>query len=230
VIIALNVSITGQAKTGKSHLALTFPEPIRVFLFDTKRALDPILSKFEGKEIDIKDYSLPIIESDPPKPYAKDLWQKFDAEYRETIEEGHYQTIVIDTATAVWEVTRHAVAEEVGQKRLLEVQYTLPNLRMAALFSRASLAGVNLVTTQYLRDRYVKGESTGEQELDGWKRTGSKVDLVLRTTRKTDVVARGEKKSKIITLIEDNRFDLDLNGQELDNATYEDLLALIGVE
>jgi len=222
---ALIASISGLPKTGKTHLALTWPPPILVFSFDL--GFELVVKKFEGKQIEVMSYPIPIIDSDPPKPYAKQIWEKFNADYLAALAGGKYNTIVLDTATAVWEIIRHAVAEEKGQQKLLEVQYTLPNLRMNSLFTRAITSGINFVTTQHLKDRYVKGENTGELELDGWKRTKGQVDLFLKTERKTVALAGGKRQNIILTTIEDNRYELALNGTELTNTTYKELLAMV---
>lgn len=214
-------SISGMPKTGKTYLALTYPEPIKVYSFD--RGCDYIRKRyFATKEIDIHNYTLPIIESDSPTPYAEKIWEEFQMEYREDAYGGHYKTLVIDTATAIWGIIRQAITEAKNRKRLLEVEYALPNLKMGALFAHASEAGVNLVTIQYLRDKYVKGENTGEIELDGWKNTAGASDVVVEMTTK---IIAGD--TTMVTTIKANRFDRNFNGQSFVDTTYDELIALL---
>jgi len=222
------VSLSGFANSGKTHLALTFPDPIAYFDFDIGGVM-PVLKKFPGKRVDLKSYPIPIIDSDPPKPYASEIWHQVDEDYKDACAGGKYKTIVIDTATALWEIIRHSVAEEIHQKKLLEVQYTMPNLRMRSLFARAQLSGVNLVTLQYLADRYVKGENTGELGVKGWQETETKSDIAIWCTMKVVRVGGGKNDVYVESSVHKDRFLREMNGQILRDATYDDLLALTGV-
>uniref|UniRef100_A0A6M3KVG5 ATPase domain containing protein n=1 Tax=viral metagenome TaxID=1070528 RepID=A0A6M3KVG5_9ZZZZ len=197
-----------------------------MFSFDIG-GIAPVRAKFPDKEIDEFTYPIPIIDSDPPKPYAKDVWNKFDADYNKVLEGSKYKTVILDTSTAIWEIIRHAVAEQVGQKKLLEVQYTLPNLRMNSLFTRAKVSGLNFVCTQYLRPIRIDGEATKELETDGWKRTEAQVDIVLWTARAVKATREG-KKNVIMTTLKDNRFDLEICGMEIEDADYNKICALLG--
>lgn len=215
-------SISGYPKSGKTHLSMSWPEPIKIYSFDL--GADFIRAKFPDKHIDIHNFDLPIIDSDPPDPYAEAIWDEFKSEYKKDVEGGTYKTVILDTATAVWEIVRHAITEEKNRKKLLEVEYALPNIKMYGLFARPRVTGVNLITIQYLRDKYVKGENSGIVEMDGWKRTEGQADLVLWITRAT--VA---DKSVMRTTIKDNRFDRDLNGKTFDDTNFSELLAILGL-
>ena len=226
----LIVSIAGAPKSGKSHLALTFPDPMLVFSFDI--GLEPVLVKFPDKAIEVKTYPIPIVDSVKPRPYAKEIYGQFTKDYKEAIEGGTWKTVVIDTATALYELGRHCRAEELGQENLLQFQYGEVYARLTAVILQPRLNGINLVLTHHLREKYVANEATGAMELDGFKRTEGLVDLVLETRREVRTVVKENKKGRqnyIVTYIKDNRYDLDLNGEEVEMATYDDLLALLGV-
>lgn len=223
----LIVSIAGLPKAGKTHLALTFPAPMVVFSFDL--GFEIVRAKFAGKEINVKTYSIPILESSHPKPYAQPIWQEFVKDYKKAIWDKEIKTVVVDPATTVWELDRHAYTEELGQKQLLPVQYSEPNARMSALLTEPRISGVNLVLTHYLRDIYVNDKATGELELDGFKRTEGLVDLVLHLQREQRPAKGGGKENFIRTIVKDNRYDLALNGMDFENGSYDDLIALLGV-
>ncbi len=227
VIPNLLCSVSARPKRGKTHFSLTWPDPICVFAFDVK-GVNEIVPKFPAKQIDVREYQIPIIDSDPPKPYAEAIWNRFNGEYREVCESGKYKTVVIDTATSLWTIIRHAVAEEVDAKRLIQRQYTLPNLRMNSVFSRAVIAGLNLVVIQYMKNKFVNEKDTGEEVLSGWKQTDGAVDVVLELDRLTRIVAGGKKETYIKAEIVDNRYDLALCGTELVNPTYDDLITVLG--
>jgi len=204
---------------------MTFPEPIKVFSFDL--GAEYVRTKFPDRQIDIKAVTLPVIESET-EAWAEPLWQELKKDYKEAIEGGKYQTIVLDTATVVWQMCHQAITEEKNRKKILEVEYFRPNLLMSAFFSRARIGGVNLVVIQYLRDKYVKGDNTGELELDGWKRTEGNVDLVLEMESR-QLGEGNSAKTVMRTTIKANRFDRDLNGKTFDDTTYDEIMALLGV-
>jgi hypothetical protein len=223
IIPHISASISGLPKSGKTYLGLTWPEPILVYSFE-HGAQAVIDKKFPGKKIDVIKFKLPIIESDNPAPYAEKLWEDFQKHYKDVVYSGKYNTIVIDTATHLWALLRQAITEAKNRKKLLEVEYALPNLKMGAIFTHANEAGVNLVVINYLKDRYVKGENTGEMELNGWSQTEGLVDVVLEIARKTT-----GSNTKMLTCIKDNRFDRDVNGQTFIDTTYDELITCLGV-
>lgn len=82
----LVVSVTGRAKTGKTHFAFTFPEPIKVYCFN--RGADFVKKRFPKKHIDIVNYSTPIIDELNPKPWAEPIWKSFYRDFKKTLEEA----------------------------------------------------------------------------------------------------------------------------------------------
>jgi hypothetical protein len=227
VKVPIVVGISGDPKTGKSHLSMTFPPPIAYFEFDFHGAT-PIRHKFAGKEIDIKSYALPIIDSDPPKPYADDLMSKFEKEYAEAINSGKYRTVVLDTGSMIWRVIGHAEAEALHQKKILKVQYYKPNLRMNALFTRAKLAGINMVSIQYLAPIYEDESATGKYKSDGWGQTEAAVDVILWTSRR--MKEQGKKHEVVFeATLKANKFEPSVDGMVLENTSYDELYALLGL-
>jgi hypothetical protein len=214
-------SVSALPKSGKTYLGFTWPDPIKSYSFDLGAAY--IAKKFfPSKKIDIHEFSLPIIETDNPAPYAEKVWDEFQKEFKADVYGGKYQTVIVDTATALWAIIRQAITEAKNRKKLLEVEYALPNLKMSALFSHARVSGVNLVTIQYLRDKYVNGDNTGQLELDGWKQTAGQADIVLEMSR----VSKGGK-CQMQTMIVDNRFDRDVNGKTFLDTNYEELTTIL---
>ena len=222
IVPYISTSISGLPKSGKTHLALTWPDPLVIYSFEHGARF--VATKFPGKSIKIREFKLPIIESDNPAPYAEAIWEDFQKTFKEDAYSGQYQTLIIDTGTHLWAVLRQAITESKNRRRLTEIEYALPNLKMGSIYSHAAEAGVNLVVLNYLRDKYVKGENTGELELSGWGQTEGLVDVVMETARKTS----GGKTSMIAT-IKDNRFDRDVNGQTFTDTTYDELITVLGV-
>lgn len=136
----------------------------------------------------------------------------------------------MDTGSALWEVIRYAYSEEqgkaVGESGRART-YGEPNARAYGIIQQAKLAGVNYVTLHYLKDRWVDDKNTGERELDGWRRTEGMVDVVLEMRKETKKSPKGDRQTVFYTKIKDTRFGDNLDGVELEMATYDELMALI---
>lgn len=232
------VSVSGLPKTGKTHFAMTFPEPIKVFSFDV--GSDFVRTKFPNKVIDVQNFALPIVEAED-ESWALPVWEEVYTEYKKVVERQKYQTIVLDTATAAESILRQAILEELQEakptkKKLATNEYVARNLRMGALFTRARNSGVNLVTIQYLREQWVrregsdKAEPTGLLILDGWNQTEGLADINIEMTTKEKTVAINNKPIKrtvMVATIKSNRFDREQNGQWYEDTTYEEIIALL---
>jgi len=236
----ISCSISGAPKTGKTHLALTFPPPIAVFSFDLRGAellLPPYKTFFEGKEVVVKQYLPPITDSTKPDNSIVKLWSAIKADYRETVESGKFATIIIDPATMLWEIIRHSWQVEEGRNTVgVARNYGEPNARMTWMITTPLVAGLNVITTQYLKDVYVNDQPTGEKALDGFKRTEGLADVALWTQKATRQASPDERRSQgtnlvnvVKTNITDCRFDRKLNGLELIDTTYNELMAMMGL-
>lgn len=105
-----------------------------------------------------------------------------------------YQTVILDTSTEVETVLRQATFEEIraastkNRERMMPNEYTMRNLKMTALFDKAKQCGVNLVSLQYMKEKWTKVAenqfvNTGEMMIDGWQRTESAADVVLEVDK-----------------------------------------------
>lgn len=229
VVPNLLTSIAGDPKSGKSSLGLTFPEPIIVLSFDLRGA-ELLLPKFPNKEIEIKKFLPPLIVNAEADKESFDLWKQIDAEFRRATEGGHYNTIIYDPATMLWEIVRSAYEYERAKGKLLRRDYGIPNSRMAGMLMQPIAIGMNVVSVNYLGDVYEGNEATGEKKLDGFKRTDGLADFLLLTEMKKNPNKTSEKKCVVKTTVEKCRFDSNLNGQEIEDATYDDIITLLGVE
>lgn len=212
------VSLKGDPKAGKTHFAFTFPAPIACISLDFGAKY--ILRKFPEKKIELFRYEMPVIDTARPKPYANDLWTAARDDIYYAIDSAEYKTVVIDTGTVLWELCRIAYKEREAKNGMLPRDYGEANANMAGIFDKAQLGGVNLVVISHLKDEYLNDKSTGNRILDGWKRTDALSDVCLD-------IEMVKNKSRIT--IGGNRFDKDITGQTIDDATYDDLIALLGV-
>jgi hypothetical protein len=225
-------SVSGLPKSGKTHLYMTAPEPIKVYSFDL--GADSVRKrKFPNKAIEIHNFYLPIIESEHPQPWAQPVWDEFYSEYKKDVEGGKFKTLAIDTATAVDSILRQAILEEKqegkpNKEKLATNEYVVRNLRMTAIFARARVAGINLFTVQYLMPEWKKNpnsdkaEPTGRLVPDGWNQTDGQADVVLRMETK---IKAG--KSVMVCTIDANRFERDFNGKSFEDTTFEEIVTLL---
>lgn len=226
----LVISVSALPKVGKNHFAYSSPAPIKVYCFNGGASF--VATKFPDKQIDVHDFRLPIVEDENMK-WAAPLWEEFRQEYFKDLSEGKYQTYVFDTATEIENICQQAVLEEQQEiaegrnktkRKLATNEYLSRNLKMKALFDMAKAAGVNLISLQYLKDEWVKekgrerAEPTGELVMDGWRRTETQADINLEMY---------SKKNKTVTKLISNRFDRDLNGQEFDDTTWDEIVTLL---
>ncbi len=231
-----NITLCVEAlpKSGKNHFAYSAPSPLKVYCFNG--GADFVAGKFKDKKIDVHNFVLPIIESEEQK-WALPVWEAFYSMYNKDIESGEYVTLVLDTGTEVENFCRQATLEELQEaaeernktkKKLATNEYLARNLRMNAIFARARNSGINLISLNYLKEEWVKekgqdrAEPTGKLVLDGWGQTEAQADVNIELTSKV----KGGKYLTIAT-IKSNRFDRDMNGQTLEDATFDDVLALL---
>ena len=226
------VAITALPKHGKTYLMCTFPDPLVLFSFDD--GAEYVVKKyFPDKDIRIIKYELPIIETVRALGFKKDIlevWNDFSKDYSQYVEDPEIKTIGIDTATAEYELARIARTGELGRE-LDPTEYGDVYLRLKAKLQKARINGKNLVLTHYVKEQYGEdGKGNGKYVLDGWKHTEGEVDVVLELALKKQAVEGGKMKNIVQTTIKLNRFDLDINGQVIDSATYDELVTYLGLD
>lgn len=219
--------VEAEPKSGKTHWACTCPEPI--FLLSLDLGAKPIVEKFPDKKIVVKEMPMPLFDSLSATDLGFDkFWREVKQAVYEAVDSGEYKTIVIDTGTALWEIIRYGYNEEEGKAVGASSKarsYGEPNARMYGIITKCQLAGVNLVLLHYITDVYENDQATGKKKLDGWRRTEGLADVVL-VNRKERI--KGKTGSTFVTTIKDCRFDHTLDGTDIDMATYDDIITLLG--
>ena len=100
----LVASVSGREKVGKTHFALTAPDPI--FFINIDIGAEGVLDKFqaEGKKIYLYDVRVPRTA---PKDYYVPMWESLKKVFEKACQVGA-GSIVVDTASEVWELARLA--------------------------------------------------------------------------------------------------------------------------
>ena len=217
------VAVCGDEGTGKTSMALTFPHPLRHFDIDVggyRRAI----WRLQAEGVESKGYPRPIQVdklmgnvgspttriSIPKKVVGmKDIWQQIVTDFVAACMDVEVKTIVIDSATLLWNICHQSHLEELQEKqmtkhkkdkpnipfdendyreRLQPIEYGAANDRMRTILHTARSFSKNLVLTHYPADEYGivsdgKGNmvegKTGKRIMDGFKETVRLADLVL---------------------------------------------------
>ncbi len=100
----LVASISGKAKTGKTHFSLTAPDPIAYFNVDI--GTEGVVGKFQDKGKQVLMYDVRV-----PKESTKDVWAAMWSDFKVRVRKVYQLrsgTAVWDTASEVYELARLA--------------------------------------------------------------------------------------------------------------------------
>ncbi len=181
-------SSEGVGGSGKSHFALTAPDPICVHLFDPGGLKGLVKNPlFKKKDIKVIQYSFNpgrLDEEDRPKAAAEALEQFLE---NQATALKNARTIVLDKEDHAWEMLRYAKLEAVSDK---PSNYYELNLEYRGWFHDAEMAGVNFGVIRGMKEKWGKtgsnreGKATygslGEMEPRGQKEVPELVQIVLR--------------------------------------------------
>lgn len=196
------LSIEGLEKAGKTHFALTAPGPIAFFSLDVGE--EGVVSKFDSKDIWIM--SIDRVDEDSaeeaPKEYAR-----FKKAYVDLLRGDDVRTIILDTATEIWEILRMARFGRLTQ--VMPYQYGPVNAEYRALIREAYNYNKNLILIHKMKPKYVNDKRTSEYERAGFGDTGFLVQVNAQIYRYSP-----EDGGEFVLYIRDCRQEPDLAGEE----------------
>jgi len=214
----LIVSVSGHEKQGKSHFAMTAPGPIAYFNADI--GMEGVVGKFTGdKEIHV----LEVARVENEETDAEDEWDRFETAFKAMLRSNYIRTMVVDTATEVWELLRMARFGRLTQ--VMPYQYGPVNAEYRALIREAFNWDKNLVLLHKMKEVYSgngpKAAPTGEWTRSGFKDTGYLVQVNAQ-------IDHYDEEGFTLT-IQDCRHDPDLMGFELegDMCNFQGLGAVV---
>lgn len=231
-------AVWGEPGKGKTHFALTFPDP--VYLLDLDMGAEDLAPKFPGKTI----VHAPLAPHDPTDPasVARAL-ELFIHAWQWALGEAARQsgTVVIDTASQLWRWVQVVKLEQIRQKRyraevakkggdeskvdydnirLYQYDYAEANNAMGNLLRRALAAeGANVVLIHHAQEKYdASGNPTGRLQMRGFGETTAIVPTQLQLYKTPD--------NQFMARIEKFRADGTKEGLSLPNLTYPLLAAM----
>jgi hypothetical protein len=177
----LVVSVSGLEKQGKTHFALTAPDPIVLFNFDV--GLEGMIQKFREEK------KIWVLDLDVPKHHepAEREWNRFLKIYDLMWERTDVRTIIIDTATELWELLRMARFGKLTQVK--PHHYGPVNAEFRELIRRAFVGKAtnkNLILLHKRRPQYIDDKRTKDYERAGFSGTGYLVQINLMAERDED--------------------------------------------
>ena len=166
------VSIASRAreKEGKSYWSFTAPGPLGVISLDT--GTEDVLQTFvngKGKKASLKKLKSAkdmLIDKDSKDAYVKE-WQRAKDCIAAIIDNRKISTLVIDTATELWELCRLSYHGKLAQ--VMPHQYAEPNDAFRSLLKSAyeDRKDLNAVWIHKMKKEYRTSAATGKDAWNG---------------------------------------------------------------
>ena len=169
----LKVAVYGDTETGKTHFALTFPEPI--YVIDTEYGTEPLLWKqpFKDKEI----YVTHVVELDKEGKVDIDRtierveWamQAIVRNLPSKVEQLEpVATIVIDSVSDIWSwlidwLDKHAT-RRLKDGKPMTTEFGIINDKYRNLIYAAISRAAHVVLTAKMDDEWIEGRRTGRKK------------------------------------------------------------------
>lgn len=174
----LIVAIDGETGSGKNRLAFSFPDPIAFLSFDPNYAKTLNEARKTRKRILRASYSLPVIKPDGRNAevvagVAGELWDKVAVDFMGAIRDSKVQTIIVDTATELFELIKLAIYGKTVQVMQRDLGHAYASYRQ--FIREAESSDKNLVLIHKMKDEYKQDKSTGNRIRAGYKDTAYSV-------------------------------------------------------
>jgi len=210
ILPRLIMSISGLEKQGKSHFGLTAPDPIAYV--NTDEGMEGVVQKFGNKRIEVLDVAVPNMENDDIREQqAKTIWEKFEKGYYAALEHKLIRTILIDTATEVWELLRLHKFGKLTQ--VMPYQYGPVNAVYRRMIRTAYKYDKNVILLHKMKAQYINDKRTSKYERAGFNDTGFLVQLNAQVWKYED---DDDGPGEFAITILDSRHNPELNGEVLE--------------
>ena len=170
----LILSVTGHERHGKSSLGLSAPGPLVVF--DLDKGLEGVARKFvHQKDIYTKEYK--FSKSDTKDRFFT-LWTTFRTDFYSALEDQSVKTIVIDTASAMWDLLKLGRLGTLGLPKEQAYRWGPVNAEFIGMIDMVKDTDKNLILIHKLKKQYIKDEWDGQSyERTGFSQIGYMVQI-----------------------------------------------------
>lgn len=223
-----NVGIYGRPKTGKTHFSMSAPAPM--FYIDTESGTGPVEYKFGDKKIKLETLNE---TSDDFQEDHIEAWKRFKEIVNQLVaNEDKLETVVVDSATDIWEICRNYAKDEIygltpDEKVNQQWDWGEINSRYRNLVQKLLQADFNVIFTARAQEEYAgAGNPTGTYKPKWQKKTGHWLEVICQAQKE-----EGENGQKqLYSTIEDSRFDgtqTTIMGTRIDEMEWDDLIEVI---
>lgn len=164
------ISVCGLEKQGKTHLALTAPGPMALFNMDV--GLEGVINKFcDDKEIYPYDLRVPAPTRATAKEEAEQEWNRFVDIWTQMMDLRSVRTLVVDTATELWDLARVAYFGKLNQVK--PHNYVEVNAEFRRIIRMPfESSDKNVILLHKMKKRYVNEKWDGSYERAGFNDVG----------------------------------------------------------
>jgi hypothetical protein len=181
-------SVEGDFGCGKTAWGLSAPAPIAFFKLDLNA--EWTISQFAASKTIYKtDVVVPSADGDNAKNAAKTVLAQFLKDYERAVHSTLIRSVIIDTATELWELIRLAYFGKLTQ--VPPHFYTEANNAFRSVIRDAYDSDKNLILVHRLKDVWedvtdnqgrLKSRKTGRKERAGFGELGFAVQVMVETT------------------------------------------------
>jgi len=177
---SLSVCSYGHEKRGKTWFALSAPGPVAVISSDSGTENAVREWQRQGKEIYLFQHTLPPLGQ--KIEVYESAWDRLAEAVYEAITSAQFRSVVVDTATEVWELLRLARFGRLTQ--VMPHHYGPVNNEFRSLLNKAVASDKNTVWIHKVKKVYKtnkegKDSWTGEWERSGFADFGYIIDVVI---------------------------------------------------
>jgi len=180
--------ICGKEGTGKTHCALTAPDPVVYYNVDI--GTEGVVEKFQQGTATVSGVPVPrkqvlvhtvrVPKSNDMQQAYVDLWEDFKGKWEAAYGLGR-GTVVLDTATEAWELARLARLGKLTQ--VMPHNYVEVNKEWREMLRLAYDSSMNTVLINKLKPVWVNNQRTDRYEAAGFSDTGYTVQITMEMVR-----------------------------------------------
>lgn len=189
---SLLVSSAALEKQGKTHFALTMPDPVGVVSIDlgTKGVADKFMKT--GKKIYLREHmAIGDAKRELKDEKAKlNYWKEIKNSIYRVIDNKECRSGVVDTGTELWLACRLGMLGSLGKLKKRQFAYDEPNEEFTNLIRDMQLSGKNWCILHKMKKEYVDDEWSGGWERAGFGNMGFLAEVNIEHFRATPAQAR----------------------------------------
>lgn len=207
---SLSICSSGREKRGKTFWALSAPGPIAVIASDPGTESAVRQWQRAGKDIVCFFHTLPA--SGQKIEVYEAAWQRVAAAFDEAVQSPSIRSIVIDTATEIWELLRLARFGRLTQ--VMPHHYGPVNAEFRSLYHRVAGSGKNTIWIHKVKKEYATNREGKDSWTGRWERAGfSGFEYLADVILEHDLVVENDRPEFTVRVIDSRYHPTKVNGE-----------------